>query len=74
MGYFQPSQKLVSKERIGTKVKKKHDIAKTPCQRLISRQDVPEQTKEALRKRFDSLNVAQLLRSIEKLILELYQS
>ena len=35
--YFQPSQKLVSKQRIGSKVKKKYDLAQTPCQRLLSR-------------------------------------
>lgn len=31
--YFQPSQKLISKTRIGAKVKKKYDIAQTPAQR-----------------------------------------
>jgi len=70
--YFQPSQKLVSKERIGPKVKKKYDIAQTPCQRLLSREGVPEETKEALRKTFLDLNPVQLLRSIQSLISELH--
>ena len=70
--YFQPSQKLVSKERIGARVKKKYDTAQTPCQRLLSRQDVSEETKEALRATRRGLNPAQLLRSIQSVISELY--
>ena len=35
--YFQPSQKLVSKTRIGAKVRKKHDLAQTPAHRLLAR-------------------------------------
>jgi len=70
--YFQPSQKLVSKERIGAKVKKKYDVAQTPCQRLLSRPGTPKGTKEALRKTFQYLNAVQLLRSIHSLIYELY--
>lgn len=70
--YFQPSQQLISKERIGAKVKKKHDTAQTPCHRLLSRTDTPEQTKEALRNTFRDLNVAHLFRQIRSLISELY--
>ena len=43
--HFQPSQKLVSKTRIGAKVKKKYDIAQTPAQRLIARKDTPTASK-----------------------------
>ena len=71
---FQPSQKLVSKERIGARVKKKYDVAQTPCQRLLSRPEISEETKDSLRKTFLGLNAAQLLRSIQSLISELYHS
>jgi hypothetical protein len=70
--YFQPSQKLISKERIGPKVKKKYDTAQTPCQRLLSRNDVPKETKKAIRSTCRDLNPVQLLRSIHDLIDELY--
>jgi hypothetical protein len=69
--YFQPSQKLVSKERIGAKVKKKYDVAQTPCQRLRARNDVSDHTKEELRKTFEHVNPAWLLRSIQSLLSEL---
>ena len=71
--YFQPSQKLVSKERIGARVKKKYDGAQTPSQRLLSRPETPEPTRTALRNTFQGLNPVQLLRSIQTLISELYQ-
>ena len=70
--YFQPSQKLVAKQRIGSKVKKKYDAAQTPCQRLLSRKDVSKETKKQLRATFSKINPAQLLRQIHDLISELY--
>jgi len=70
--YFQPSQKLVSKRRIGAKVKKSYDVAQTPCRRLLARPETPEQAKEVLRNTLAGLNPAQLLRSIQTLISELY--
>lgn len=70
--YFQPSQKLVSKTRIGAKVTKKYDTAQTPCQRLLSRPDIPEHTKRLLSETFGELNPLELLRTIRELISELY--
>jgi hypothetical protein len=70
--YFQPSTKLISKQRIGSKVKKKYDTPQTPCQRLLVRKDAPTETKKALRSAFHKLDPVQLLSAIEKLVRELY--
>lgn len=70
--YFQPSAKLISKQRIGARVKKKYDTPQTPCQRLLLRKDVPTQTKKALRKAFQNLDPVELLSSIQKLARQLY--
>ncbi len=70
--YFQPSQKLIEKKRTGSKVTKKYDKAKTPCQRLLLRKDVPKDTKTMLRSNLRALNPAQLLRDIHSLVTELY--
>lgn len=70
--YFQPSQKLISKTRIGAKVKKKYDTAATPAQRLLARKDTPKDTKKLLRDTFQLLNPTALLRNINNLVLELY--
>jgi hypothetical protein len=72
--YFQPSQKLISKIRIGAKIKKKYDIAQTPAQRLLSRKDTPKDKKKLLKNTFKQLNPAALLRSINELISELYDT
>jgi hypothetical protein len=70
--YFQPSQKLVQKIRIGSKVRKKHDAAQTPAQRLLTRHDTSNQAKLRLRHTQRELNPAQLLRDIQALVQDLY--
>lgn len=72
--YFQPSQKLVSKTRIGAKVKKKYDTAQTPAQRLIERKDTPKETKKLLKDTFRQLNPVELLRNINHIVRELYDT
>jgi hypothetical protein len=70
--YFQPSRKLVRKQRIGARTRKSYDQAQTPAQRLLSRKDTPAQAKRLLKETFRDLNPAQLLRTINELIHELY--
>jgi hypothetical protein len=72
--YFQPSQKLISKTRIGAKVKKKYDEARTPAQRLIARKDTPRDTKKRLKDTFLQVNPRALLRDINELVKELYDT
>lgn len=70
--YFQPSQKLVSKTRIGAKVKKKYDVAQTPAQRLLAREDISKAARKRLNDTFRQINPAALLRNINDLVEELY--
>lgn len=72
--YFQPSQKLISKQRDGAKVKKKYDTALTPAQRLLARKDTPKQTQKLLRDTFKQLNPAAMLRDINNLTDDLYRT
>jgi hypothetical protein len=72
--YFQPSQKLISKTRIGAKVHKIHDVAQTPAQRLLARKDTPKDTKKRLKDTFRQLNPAALLRNINNLVAALYET
>lgn len=46
---FVPTGKLLSKERIGSRVIKKHEKPQTPCQRLLGSPAVSETAKAALR-------------------------
>jgi hypothetical protein len=65
--FFQPSMKLQSKERHGARVKKKYDQARTPFRRVLESGFIDEQIKDALRRRYELLNPAQLKRQIERL-------
>jgi len=65
--YFQPVVKLKSKERTGSKVTKKYDVAKTPFRRVLECQDIDDKIKARLKKKYDSLNPAELKRKITKL-------
>lgn len=68
---FQPTAKLMRKERHGAKVKKTYDTPKTPCQRLLSSPDVSEDVKVQLQQSFDELNPAALKREINRLLRKL---
>ena len=67
LNFFHPQMKLVSKERIGTKVKKQYDVPQTPYQRLLALEEISAERKTRLRARYDQLNPFALKRSIDKL-------
>jgi len=72
--FFQLVMKLQSKERIGGRVKRKYEVAKTPYQRLTASNQIPEEVVEELRRTHLSLNPAELKRSIDAKLAELYQA
>ena len=63
---FQPSFKLESKSRIGSKVKKKFHAPQTPCSRLINDPRVSTETKETLLQELSDKDPVQLLHEIRK--------
>lgn len=64
INFFLPSMKLIEKTRIGSKVKKKYDLPKTPCQRLIECECIDNDIKEKLKTKFDKYNPAELQRRL----------
>lgn len=68
---FQPTAKLMRKERHGAKVKKTYDAPKTPCQRLLASPELSEDVKVQLQQSFDELNPAALKREINRLLRKL---
>jgi integrase-like protein len=73
VNFFQPSMKLVRKERVGGKVKKHYDTAKTPYQRVLDSPQVTEEVKAALRQQYLTLNPVALLRQIHRAQATLWQ-
>lgn len=67
LNFFHPQMKLVSKERIGTKVKKQYDMPQTPCQRLLTLEEISAERKTRLQVSYDQLNPFALKRTINKL-------
>ena len=64
--YFYPAMKLIDKQRIKSKIKKIHDKAKTPYQRLMASKDVSKEKKKQLTEVYDSLNPFELKMNLEK--------
>ncbi len=72
--FFQSVMKLVSKERIGGRVKRKYDMPQSPYQRLMESNQLPEESKRKLEAIYLSLNPAQLERSIDTKLDKLHQT
>jgi hypothetical protein len=70
--FFQPTMKLKSKERIGSRVKKIYETPKTPYQRVLDSQCVDQGDKEKLRRQYRGLNPVALRRRISKLQKQLF--
>ncbi len=64
--YFLPQMQLLSKERIGSRIKKKYDFPKTPFERLKLAPNVSEEEKVILEIRMKSLNPFNLKRGLEQ--------
>ncbi len=65
--FFQPVMKLIEKTRIGSRVKKKYDKARTPYKRVLESPHTAEHAKNKLKRQYAKLNPAELKRQITKL-------
>jgi len=72
--FFMPSMKLISKQRDGSRVKKRYDKAQTPCQRVMASRHVTRDRKRKLRIEYEGLNPAALKRQMEHLQNRLYKT
>ena len=63
--FYQPVMKLIEKTRIGSRVRRRYDKAKTPYQRLIESSQVSDVNKQPLREEYAQLNPVVLKRKIE---------
>ncbi len=72
--FFQPVMKLKEKIRDKGKVHRRYDTPKTPYQRIMESEHIPEETKDKLTKIYLSLNPAELKRGIDKKVHMLFQA
>ena len=73
INFFQPSFKLIAKERIGNQTIKRYDTAKTPYQRVLERKDISLETKARLMNLYVQLNPAELRRRIDQKTAKLWK-
>jgi hypothetical protein len=69
--FFQPVMKLISKERINGRIKRKYDTPKTPYKRLMESKQLTQKEKDQLKKLYESLNPAELKRQLDKKLMML---
>jgi len=74
VNFFQQVRKLVQKERIGSKIKKRYDVAKTPYRRVLASLYIPEEIKMKLERQYAMINPAQFKREITKIQNQLYKA
>ena len=65
VNFFQPVLKLVEKKRVGSKVKKKYDTAKTPFRRVLASDEVSSSVKANLINLYYQLNPVTLRNQID---------
>ncbi len=65
--WFQPTIKLVSKRRVGGRIQRVYDTARTPYERVLGSRQVSKQAQQQLRSAYEALNPAELRRRLEQL-------
>ena len=71
--FFQPTMKLKSKERCGSRVKKSYQAPQTPYQRVLACAEVSGADKKKLQRQYKALNPAALKRELDKQRKELFR-
>jgi hypothetical protein len=71
--FFQPTMKLKSKERFGSRVKKSYHAPQTPYQRVLACSEVTAADKKKLQRQYQQLNPAALKRALDKQRKELFR-
>jgi hypothetical protein len=66
INFFQPSFKLKSKTREGARVHKYYESPETPYRRLLIRDDISSEAKQALTRQMEQLDPVLLLKSIRE--------
>jgi hypothetical protein len=67
VNFFQPSMKLRSKQREGSRVRRSYDIAQTPFQRLVASMVLSQATHEHLQAIYAALDPVRLLMQLQAL-------
>lgn len=70
--FFQPLRKVSGRERVGAKVRKRYDTARTPYRRLLEAGVLDDASEAKLRRLYQSLNPVALRAEIEEALERLW--
>jgi hypothetical protein len=70
--FFLPSVKLIRKERIGSRLRRRYDAPRTPLERVLASPGIAPATAAALRRQRDQLDPFALARAIERRLEKIY--
>ncbi len=73
VNFFQPSVKLREKVKKNGREKRIYEEPRTPFERVLEAPGISEEVKEALRKKYEELNPADLRRKILRLQQKLFR-
>ena len=73
LNFFRPLRKVVAKERVGSRVRKRYDAPLTPYQRLLRAGVLGDVRRAAVERQLSALNPAALQRQIDTLLRRLWQ-
>lgn len=71
--FFQPVIKLIAKERRRGRIHRKYDTPTTPYHRIRASKDLSKASKHTLQQLYDALNPAELKRTIDATLDQLYE-
>ena len=70
--FFLPSVKLVAKERVGSRVRRRYDTPRTPLERVLACPEIDARVAELLRRQRDRLDPFALARAIDQQLERIY--
>jgi hypothetical protein len=73
INFFQPVLKLIDKHRVGSKLIKHYDTARTPYRRVLESPEVVDKDKKSLRQLYATLNPVTLRHRIDENVERLWQ-
>lgn len=72
VNFFLPSEKCIAKEHIGSKYRRRYDLAQTACCRVLAHPAISNGVKERLRGKYATLDPKKMKKQIDQLVTEIF--
>ncbi len=72
VNFFLPSEKCIAKEHIGSKYRRRYDLAQTAYRRVLAHPAISNEIKEKLRAKYATLNPKAMKQRINRLVTEIF--